>query len=231
MLLLVCGLISAWTLVAAAIRYNGETHSRLIQIAKKQKNFARTVRESERADSWYFPIDETATPFTWYRGMALFYSGQATAAKVAYEDALKKNPYHIQLLNDLATAFEQTHERGRAVEFYRRALAITPNFPHSLLNISACYFNLGKKDSAYIYIDKVYGLKLTYKEMSSYKVYLPAILREKVNAERHKIPEPARERAMTMATDTAFLATVYRKAKQKNMGFIESLADSLKRIQ
>ena len=93
--------------------------------------------------------------------MALFYSGNVSGARIEFEDALKKNPYHIQLLNDLATTCEQTNERERAIELYRRALSVTPYFPHSLLNISACYFNIGKKDSAFVFIDKAYGIRLT----------------------------------------------------------------------
>jgi len=227
-ILIASGIISVWAIVAGTIRYQGELHSKLLQVAKKQKNFARIVRESERASSWYFPVDETATPFTWYKGMALFYSGQVAAAKAAYEDAFEKNPYHIQLLNDLATTLEQSDERERAIQIYQRALSITPYFPHSLLNISACYFNVGKRDSAYVYIDKLYGIRLTYQEKKSYTTYLPAILREKIYADSTSYPEDVRQQAMLLATDTAFVSKIYRNSKLRGLDFTQALTDSLR---
>jgi tetratricopeptide (TPR) repeat protein len=160
--------------------------------------------------------------------MALYYSGQIPGAKAAYEDALAKNPYHIQLLNDLATTLEQTNERGQAIEMYRRALMITPYFPHSLLNISACYFNVGKKDSAFIFIDKVYGIRLTGQEKKSYNTYLPPILREKIYADSSSYPEDVKAQAISVATDSAFVSTVYRRSKLKGQGFNQALTDSLR---
>jgi tetratricopeptide (TPR) repeat protein len=160
--------------------------------------------------------------------MAFFYSGQIAAAKVAYEDAFEKNPYHIQLLNDLATALEQSNERERALEMYRRALTITPYFPHSLLNISACYFNVGKKDSAYVYIDKLFGLTLTYQEKKSYSTYLPAILREKIYADSSSYPHDVRLKAISLATDTSFVSKIYRNSKLKGLNFTQALTDSLR---
>jgi O-antigen ligase len=226
-LLMVCIGISVWSLYAGIIRFSGEGHSKIMQVAKKQRNMARVVRESEKATSWFFPIDETATPFTWYKGMAMFYSGNVSGARIEFEDALKKNPYHIQLLNDLATTYEQTNEREKAISFYQRALAITPYFPQSLLNISACYFNIGRKDSAYIFIDKLYGIKLAFHEKTSYDIYLPAILREKIYMEANMIPDDSREKAMSEATDSAFVNEAYRLSKGKRTHFLTELTSSL----
>jgi tetratricopeptide (TPR) repeat protein len=228
-LLVGCGILTLWALVAGIVRYQGELHSKLLQIAKKQRNFARIVRESERAASWYFPVDETATPFSWYKGMAFFYSGNVSAAKAAYEDALEKNPYHIQLLNDLGTTLEQMNERERAAEIYQRALRITPLFPHTLLNISACYFNAGKKDSAFIYIDKLYNMRLSYQEKKSYSSYLPPILREKIYSDSSAFPEDVRSQVILSANDTAFVSAVYRRSKLKNSSFNQALTDSLRK--
>ncbi|MEO8087928.1 MAG: O-antigen ligase family protein [Bacteroidota bacterium] len=229
LMLLVCALISAWSVTAGISRYTGEVHSKLLQIAKKQKNFPRVVREAEKASSTYFPIDETATPFSWYKGMSYFYSRDILRAKIEYEDALKKNPYHIQLLNDFATACEQTNERERAIELYKRALSVTPNFPHSLLNISACYFNIGIKDSAFIYIDKIYGIRLSGQEKKSYDVYLPAILREKIYMDSAFFKSEIRPQALALATDTGFVNGAYRDSKSTNIGFLETISGIIKR--
>lgn len=226
LLLLVCLGFSAWSFYAGIVRYSGEVHSLIMQKAKKQSNMARVVREAEKAASWYFPIDETATPFTWYKGMAMFYSGNVSGARIEFEDALKKNPYHIQLLNDLATTYEQTNEREKAISFYQRALSITPYFPQSLLNISACYFNIGRKDSAFFYIDKLYGIKLAFHEKTSYDIYLPAILREKIYMEANMLPDDIREKVVSEATDSALVNATYRMSKRKNTQYISELAEA-----
>jgi len=230
-ILLACAAISVWTLLAGFTRLNGEIHSMQMQVAGKQKNFARMVRESERASSFYFPVDETATPFSWYTGMALFYSGRVADAKAAYEDALTKNPYHIQLLNDLATGYEQTNERERAIELYRRALSVTPYFPHSLLNISACYFNLGKKDSAFLFIDKIYGIKLSYQEQKSYDVFLPAILREKIYSYADSFPGDVREKIIAAAADAHFTVPLYNRSRSGSTSFEKLLEDSVRKMR
>ncbi len=219
--------ISLWTLIAGIIRYTNEVHSKGVQLAKKQQNYPRVVREAEKASSFYFPIDETATPFTWYKGMALFYSNKVENAKVEYEDAILKNPYHIQLLNDLATSYEQSNEREKAVELYQRALMVTPQFPHSLLNISACYFNMGKIDSAYFYIDKVFGIKLSGQEKKSYDVFLPAILHGKIIADAKTFPDDSKAKMTEAANDAELFTSVYRQSKQENIPFTKMLNDSL----
>jgi O-antigen ligase len=229
--LLVCAAIALWTFTAGLSRYKSEVHSKMLQLSKKQRNFARIVRESEKASSYYFPVDETATPLTWYKGMALFYSGNVAQAKAAYEDALQKNPFHIQLLNDLATTYEQTNEREKAIVLYKRALTVTPNFPHSILNISACYFNLGKRDSAFIYIDKLYGIKLNGSERKSYNVYLPAILREKINSTAEIFPLEIRKRILASAADSAMAVSVYRRSKASYLPFEKQLEDSVLKMR
>jgi O-antigen ligase len=227
-LLIIFAAISCWSMTAGISRINGEVHSSQVLMAKNQKNFARLVRESEKASSWYYPVDETATPFTWYKGMALFYSRDVAGAKTAYEDALKKNPFHIQLLNDLATAYEQSGERERAIGIYQRALTVTPLFPHTLLNISACYFNSGKRDSAYIYIDKVYGIKLSWREKNSYDVFLPAILREKIYSDSLSFPSDIRRQAISIAADTARVDSIYRLSKTHRVSFEAAFADVIR---
>ena len=163
-------------------------------------------------------------------GMAMFYSGDVTGAKAKFEDALQKNPYHIQLLNDLATTYEQTKEPERAIALYKQALDITPYFPQSLLNISAAYFNIGRKDSAFVFIDKLYGIKLDDQGKKSYNAYLPAILREKVYLGLDLVPEALREKAVQEAADSSIVKPAYRRSKTNHTDFIAEFSAAIRDI-
>lgn len=225
-----CALLSCWIVASAVNHFSGELSCERMQHAKQQKNFSRMLREAGKADTWIYPVDESATPFGWYKGMAMFYSGNISGAKLAYEDALRKNPYHIQLLNDFATACEQTNEREKAIRLYNRALEVTPYFAHTLLNISACYFNIGKRDSSFYFIDKVYGIRLKDQEKVSYNSYLPVILREKIYADTLKYPADLRPVIMMHATDTAFVSKAYRKSRQEQISFESSITEAAEAI-
>ena len=143
-----CILLASAGTTAAYYRIKGEAHSKEILKAQYANNFARMIRETDKAESFYYPLDHTATPFSWYRGMAHFYSGDFGGAVKLYEQAIDRNPYHLKVLNDLATAYEKTGQSEKAIEMYLRALKAAPYFTESLLNLSATYYNTGQPDSA-----------------------------------------------------------------------------------
>ena len=99
-----------------------------------------------------------------------------------YEDAVQINPYHLRVLNDLATAYEKTGEREKAVRMYQRALMAAPFFTETLLNLSATYFNAGEIDSALTVINCVQLIKISYRDKQNYELFLNAILIRKAEA-------------------------------------------------
>ena len=85
--------------------------------------------------------------------------GNHELARGSYEGACRANPYafkpqyHLgltyQRLARAARAVEKAHEcLRRAVQIYLRAIALEPEDFETNLNISACYFQLGKYDLA-----------------------------------------------------------------------------------
>jgi tetratricopeptide (TPR) repeat protein len=66
-----------------------------------------------------------------------------------FEEAYSINPYHVHVLNNLASTYEQKGGHENSIKFYKKALAVAPNFEEAWLNLCAVYFNLGQIDSAY----------------------------------------------------------------------------------
>jgi O-antigen ligase len=159
-----------------ASRTLSDIHVRSMVFAQAHRNFPRMEREGIAAESWLFPVDMSATPVCWYIGMARFYENDTEGAKENYEQAFKINPYHLRTINDLATTYERTGHPAEAIGLYRRGLAISPNFIEGNLNISAAYFNAGKIDSAYYFINRIKGLKMSMAEENNYKMFSNVII-------------------------------------------------------
>jgi len=81
------------------------------------------------------------------------------AARTCYEVACETNPYEFgphynlgvtyQMLSEAAKSIQAVHEMLRlAVDVYLRAITIKPTDFDANLNLSACYFQLGKYDMA-----------------------------------------------------------------------------------
>lgn len=173
---LVCFILSGTTLVASWHWLSGEIHLRRAQVYQLKKNYSRMMREAQLARSWLYTIDGTTTPIIWYEGMANFYNGNIPAARSAFEQAEKVNPYHLRVLNDLATTYEQSGMRDKAIAHYKSGLSITPLFIEGLLNLSAAYFNIHQPDSALEVIGRIPEMKMSYRDQKNYSSFLPAIL-------------------------------------------------------
>ncbi len=209
---------------AAYARINGEANIRTVLVEQKRGNYPYMLRSAEKAQSWYFPIDLTATPIHWYEGMANFYLGKKEVALENYSLAEKNNPFHVRLLNDYGTCAEQNGDRIKAIELYKRALSISPRFLEGLLNISATYYNFGKPDSAFYYIDRAYGLPMEYEYKMNYKRYLAAILPPLLNQKIANQSQPFDKNCLNKWISTPdSLVSFYLYAKDTNMEFIPFL--------
>lgn len=130
-------------------RFFSDIHMKKALIAKENKNHTVAIKEINKANSIFYPTDPFSTPLFWYRGSAYFNLNNMDMALKDFEEAYKINPYHIHVLNNLASSYELKGEHDNAIRFYKEALAIAPNFEEAWLNLCAVYFNLGQTDSAY----------------------------------------------------------------------------------
>ncbi len=178
---ILAGVICLVGVFVASIRLNSEIHAKKMMIAKMQKNFARVIRESEKIDPLFYPMEINSTSIAWYRGMAFFYSGQVQAALTEYRKAILITPNHLRTINDLATAFEQTGQPDIAIFYYKKALQISPDLTDSRFNCSATYFNQNKVDSAYQILSFLSYYNLSIGPQENYVKFMSAILAARIS--------------------------------------------------
>ncbi len=221
-------LISIFSGYASYCRLKGEIHTKNMMIAQLHRNYARMIREADRAYSWYFPMDLTSTPFSWYKGMAYFYSRNVSEAIEQYQNALEINPNHLRVLNDLGSSYEHNGDRQSAVTYYKKALIITQQSIEVNLNISAAYFNLRNIDSSFYFIDKIYKQKMSASENKNYNQFLDAILYSKAYSVLLQETDTAFTRkGMTLINDKSLLRGIYTLSKDENKPFAKILENRL----
>jgi tetratricopeptide (TPR) repeat protein len=89
-----------------------------------------------------------STPLQWYKGEANFFLNNTAEALENYKKAYKANPYHIHVLNDLASCYELQGRPEQAIYYYQKALKIHPRFENALINLGATYYNCGRYEQA-----------------------------------------------------------------------------------
>ncbi len=226
---LICAVISISGSYAAWYRLRGEIHTKEMLKAQFSKNYARMLREAEKAETYFYKMDLTATPMAWYKGMAYFYSGQVGTATQHFEIAEKINPYHLRILNDLGTCYEKSGEHEKAIEKYRAGLSIAPVFTEGLLNLSATYFNTGQIDSAFSTIDRVQKMKISLRESENYSLFLEAILKAKVKKYLEKRYDSTQmEEDMKIVNEQIDLSKIYNQAKSNNLVFVDLFENELR---
>ncbi len=144
--LLFAGLI--YSLVCSWYRYSSECYTRQALEAREKQKWNAVIRYINRVESNYYTMDPTTTPVMWYRGIAYYSLGKTDLAFVDFEQAYKANPYHIHVLNNLATCYELKGNHEQAIELYKQAIAIYPFFDDALLNLSAVLYNLKRYEEA-----------------------------------------------------------------------------------
>lgn len=135
--------------------YAGELCTRKIIDARIKNLHQQVILHSGRALQVDYTMDPTATPITFYRGVANFSLGKIVEAQKDFETARELHPNNMHVLNNLATCYESKREHERAIECLSEALVISPNFKDALVNLSAVYYNTGNIESANEFISKV----------------------------------------------------------------------------
>jgi tetratricopeptide (TPR) repeat protein len=131
------------------IRLNAEIYTKRAYAARAVQNWPAVISEIDKAYSVFATLDPMSTPLQWYRGEAHFLMNNIPQAFVDYKKAYKAHPYHIHVLNNLATCYEMQGKHDEAIEYYNKALKIHPKFEEALINLGAAYYNAGRYEDAY----------------------------------------------------------------------------------
>jgi O-antigen ligase/Tfp pilus assembly protein PilF len=150
-------------------RYIAERHTRLALEARNNQQWKSVIKEINKAQSPYYTLDPTTTPVIWYRGVAYYTLGETDLAFVDFQSAYKANPFHIHVLNNLATCFELKGNHEQAITLYKEAIRINPHFVDAIINLTAVLYNLKQYDQALLII-----------EQSPQKNYWKLVMRKKL---------------------------------------------------
>ncbi|MFH1321412.1 MAG: O-antigen ligase family protein [Bacteroidota bacterium] len=202
-------ILSFVSILIGFTRANSESHAKQAITAHAGQRWNYLIPEINKAYSRWYNMDPMATPLTWYRGVANFTLNHHEAAFNDFLSAYKIHPYHIHNLNNLATCYELKGEHDRAIEFYKKALAISPRFEESLINLSAVYFNQEKIDDAYLTISACDTNTVNPK----FKKYLATILSAKIDVlllsvERHNV----KQALIDISNDEELLLQIHKNA-------------------
>jgi O-antigen ligase len=139
-------LIFCWTL--GYTRFEAEAHTKKAIAAYRAKDWQGVITEIDKADCRYYNLDPTSTPLAWYRGMANFSLGRIKEARGDFEKAHANHPYHVHVINNLGTCHAKLQDFNKAIDYYQKALVISPRFEKAIINLGAVYFRMGKYKQA-----------------------------------------------------------------------------------
>jgi len=148
-------LLLIFNIKMASDMVKGEKAARLIKSAMVKKNYRMLIRASKSIEDSYYTLDAFAVPIPFYKGVGISKTGDIKKAKIEFEKAYKLHPYHLQVLNNLATSYDMTGDKQTAIKYYQKALNISPRYKDALVNIAIVNYNLNNFDKTLVYLSKV----------------------------------------------------------------------------
>ena len=96
----------------------------------------------------YYNVENTSTPLMWYRGVAYFNQKKYSLALKDFQSAYKINPFHVHVLNNLATLHQIKGDSKNAKKYYNAVFEVNPTFKESRVNLAAILYNEKKYSEA-----------------------------------------------------------------------------------
>ncbi|NNT70774.1 tetratricopeptide repeat protein [Flavobacterium sp. IMCC34852] len=212
-----------YSFLVSFYRFNGEQHAVKMYAARANKNWSETIYETQKANHYFYPLDNTSMPLTWYEGIAHFNENRIVESQICFEKAYQLTPYNIQVITNLASTYQANGKIEEAVALYNDALKISKEFDEAKLNLAALYYNKKEFDKAYALINEI---KVTSKN-PKYKLYLVPILNHKINAYlKTATDKVVIENLVKNVTTKEALLQLFFDAKKKNMAFETYLAQA-----
>ncbi|MCX6290987.1 MAG: O-antigen ligase family protein [Bacteroidetes bacterium] len=174
-LLVALSIILVLCFTVSCFRVNGEYHSEKLNRALKSGDWNQVLSEKENASAIFYNMDHFSTPLAWYSGVARLNKGEVKKAATELESAYKIHPYHLRTLIDLAGCYEKMNLHKKAIDYYEKAMEISPDFRESRLELSRAYFNAGDFQMAFVSISNCKPDTMDY----AYMKILNSILEKK----------------------------------------------------
>jgi O-antigen ligase len=215
-------LISGYALKIGISRFVSETHLQKAYTARTNGAWQNTIDEIDKAENEYYNIDPMCTPLRWYSGSAHYNLGNQELAFADFYKAYQVNPNHVHVLNNLATAYEIKGDHSKAIDFYKSALSISPGFKDAQFNLSATYFNAGKKQEAFQQFEQI-PIDTTN---TKYKQMLNLILCQEVIRLSDSITcDPLKNMLKAISNTPLWYKEIYLKAASNQINFKRQLLE------
>ena len=226
--------IACFSVYVASIRYQGEIHAANAMHYKLKGNWNYVIKAIDKAyDPIYYEMENTSTPLLWYRGVAYFNQQRYELALKDFQAAYKVNPYHIHVLNNLATSYEMRGDHKKAKEFYVKVFDVCPTFKETRVNLAAILYNEKKYVEALDVIlqSKVDPYWKRKRNKENYDLYLKTIVNSWIKSVYTDATENERkaldawkfnfdkkpQHAATKST------TIFEKREKEKVGYLEAL--------
>ncbi|MBL4578425.1 MAG: O-antigen ligase family protein [Flavobacteriales bacterium] len=142
--------VSVACIATGYTRIVSDIHVKKAAQLKQNEDWNGLIREMDKVNTRWYPLDPVSTPANWYRGTARFHLQGAQAALKDFLLSYKAHPYHLPTLISLAACYELTGNHEEAIRLYKKAIAVSPWFNESYLNLSVVFYNQGRIDDAYL---------------------------------------------------------------------------------
>ena len=186
-----------------------------------EKDYFEYKKDNDRIafkdiDKNKYTIDATSTPLFWHEGNYLFNKQDYIGALIAYHQALKFNPYHVHVINNIGSSHYALGEIDQAEEYFKKALKLNPVFVETLMNYASLQFNRGNIDGALVNI-----LTIPEKnEPKNYMTFILAIAKAKYKEMEDKYDDPEFEKFLSSTVDNdAFLYEISKRARRSNASY------------
>ena len=177
--------VSCFCVYVASIRYQGEIHAANAIHYKSKGNWNYVIKAIDKAyNPTYYEMENTSTPLLWYRGVAYFNQQKYDLALKDFKDAYSVNPYHVHVLNNLATSYQMRGDSEKAKKYYRDVFKMNPTFKETRVNLAAILYNEKKYVEALDVIlqSKVDPYWKRKKNNDNYDLYLKTIVNSWINS-------------------------------------------------
>ncbi|MCH8330436.1 MAG: tetratricopeptide repeat protein [Bacteroidetes bacterium] len=141
-------ILLALTLTYLGSRFQSERFLTKAIYAKTAEKWKLVSHYIDRSSSSIYNLDGSSTPLLWYRGLANYKLGNEQQACENFSMAEMINPTHLYTLNNIGSCYKLQGDKDMAIQYYKRALKITPRFHHAVLNLAKVYYEVQEYDLA-----------------------------------------------------------------------------------
>lgn len=208
------------SLYFGAMRYISEYHARKAIFAKNRGDYNTVINEVQKVNTSIYPIDPLSTPLYWYEGLAFYTKGDYVNAQKLFKKAYAINPYHVHILNNLASSYFKNNNVEEGINFYKKTLKIYPDFEETKFNLCAAYFNNNEADTALIYLNEID----TKTENPKYKTFIKAIIYNIIKDELVKLGRD--EEIQNLPKDEMWYYNLFLNIKNKNISLEKYIFDN-----